>query len=101
MTEAFRNAMLTEGAALITHIALFDGASELTGGSYARKAVTWAAVRKYQTDNGMAVTGEWTDTEQAKYNALAVKPPESVDRQALLLELRGILDRAAAITKLL
>jgi hypothetical protein len=43
MTEAFRNAMLDAGAALITHIALFDGASELTGGSYARKAVTWAA----------------------------------------------------------
>ena len=45
MTEAFRNAMLTSGAALITHIGLFDGASEITGGSpaYARKAVTWAA----------------------------------------------------------
>lgn len=43
MTVGFRNAMLDAGAALITHIALFDGASELTGGSYARKAVTWAA----------------------------------------------------------
>ena len=43
MTEAFRNAMLTSGAALITHIGLFNGASELSGGSYARKAVTWAA----------------------------------------------------------
>ena len=43
MTETFRNYMLTQGAALITHIALFDGASEITGGTpaYARKAVTW------------------------------------------------------------
>lgn len=41
MTEAFRNLMLDSTVDTITHIALFDGASELTGGSYARKAVTW------------------------------------------------------------
>jgi hypothetical protein len=44
MSEAFRNAMLDAGAALITHIGLVDdGGDELTGGSYARLAVTWAA----------------------------------------------------------
>lgn len=44
MTVTFRNAMLTSGAALITHIGLINS-SEITGGSpaYARKAVTWAA----------------------------------------------------------
>lgn len=45
MTEAFRNSCLDHGTALITHIGLFDGAAEITGGSpaYARKAVTWTA----------------------------------------------------------
>lgn len=45
MTEAFRNLLLTYGGTQITHIGLFNGASEITGGSpaYARKAVTWAA----------------------------------------------------------
>lgn len=43
MTEAFRNAMLDAGAALITHIGLVNAsATELSGGSYARKAVSWA-----------------------------------------------------------
>ena len=41
MTESFRNLMLDSSVDTITHIALFDGASELSGGSYARKAVTW------------------------------------------------------------
>lgn len=45
MTEAFRNSCADHGTGLITHIGLFNGASEITGGSpaYARKAVTWAA----------------------------------------------------------
>jgi len=43
MTVGYRNAIANAGGALITHIALFDGAGEITGGSpaYARKAVTW------------------------------------------------------------
>lgn len=44
MTEGYRNAIATHGASLITHIGLVDGTgTELTGGSYARLAVTWAA----------------------------------------------------------
>lgn len=45
MTETFRNLLLTYGGTQISHIGLFDGASEITGGdpAYARKAVTWAA----------------------------------------------------------
>lgn len=63
--------------------------------------VTEAAVKAFQADNGLTVNGEWTDKEQAKYNALIVKPPETVDKSALLNELKGIIDRAGAITKLL
>lgn len=45
MNTAFLNALAAEGASLITHIALFDSGSEITGGSpaYARQAVTWTA----------------------------------------------------------
>jgi hypothetical protein len=43
MNAAYLNALRTHGASLITHIALVDaGGTELTGGSYARQAVTWA-----------------------------------------------------------
>jgi hypothetical protein len=43
MTEAFRNLLLTYGGTQITHIGLFDGEAEISGGdpAYARKAVTW------------------------------------------------------------
>lgn len=42
MTEGYRNALATHGASLITHIGLVNGSgTELSGGSYARKAVTW------------------------------------------------------------
>lgn len=43
MNAAFNTALAAYGAGLITHIALFNGATEITGGSpaYARKAVTW------------------------------------------------------------
>lgn len=45
MNTAYLNATADLGAALITHIALFDGGVEVSGGSpaYARKAVTWTA----------------------------------------------------------
>ena len=45
MTVGYRNSIATAGGALITHIGLMNGASEVTGGNpaYARKAVTWAA----------------------------------------------------------
>lgn len=44
MATSYLNAIATEGAALITHIGLVDETgTELTGGSYARKAVSWGA----------------------------------------------------------
>jgi hypothetical protein len=43
MNAAFKTALAAYGSGLITHIGLFNGATEITGGSpaYARKAVTW------------------------------------------------------------
>jgi hypothetical protein len=42
MTEGYRNAIAGHGGGLITHIGLVDNtATELTGGTYARIAVTW------------------------------------------------------------
>lgn len=44
MNTAYLNALATEGASLITHIALFNALGvELSGGGYARQAVTWTA----------------------------------------------------------
>lgn len=44
MSEGYRNAVATAGGNLITHIGLIDdGGDELSGGSYARQAVTWTS----------------------------------------------------------
>jgi hypothetical protein len=45
MNTTYLNTTATAGGGLISHIALFNGASEITGGSpaYARKAVTWTS----------------------------------------------------------
>lgn len=45
MLTAYLNAIADHGGTLITHIGLFNGATEITGGTpaYARKAVTWTA----------------------------------------------------------
>jgi hypothetical protein len=45
MNTAYLDFIANAGAAEITHIALFDGAAEITGGTpaYARQAVTWTA----------------------------------------------------------
>lgn len=44
VTTAFLNAAASGGVATVTHIGLVNGSGvELTGGTYARKAVTWAA----------------------------------------------------------
>lgn len=41
---AYLNAIANAGAALITHIGLLNASAvELSGGTYARKAVTWTA----------------------------------------------------------
>lgn len=43
MNAAFNTALAAYGSGLITHIGLFNGGAEITGGApaYARKAVTW------------------------------------------------------------
>lgn len=42
MDATYRNALRNYGAGLITHIGLVDGTgTEVSGGSYARKPVTW------------------------------------------------------------
>jgi hypothetical protein len=43
MNGAYLDLIANAGKAAITHIALFDGGAEISGGSpaYARKAVTW------------------------------------------------------------
>jgi hypothetical protein len=42
MNSTFHAALAAEGATLITHIGLVDsGGTELSGGGYARQAVTW------------------------------------------------------------
>lgn len=44
MTDAYLNATANAGGALITHIGLVNaGGTELSGGGYARQAVTWTA----------------------------------------------------------
>lgn len=49
MNQTYCNALGTHGASLITHIGLVDAVgTELSGGGYARLAVTWVAV-----DNGL------------------------------------------------
>ena len=43
MADSYRTLVANAGAAAITHIGLVDGAgTEISGGAYARKAVTWA-----------------------------------------------------------
>lgn len=41
MNTAYLNAIRDHGQSLITHIALFGDGTELSGGGYARLAVTW------------------------------------------------------------
>lgn len=44
MATSYLNAIADAGKALITHVGLVNGSgTELSGGSYARKAVTWTA----------------------------------------------------------
>lgn len=43
MNSSFHNALAAYGAGLITHIGLMDDTgTEITGGGYARKPITWA-----------------------------------------------------------
>lgn len=54
MDSNFHTALAAHGASLITHIGLVNGSGvEISGGSYARKAVTWsgsAGVRSPSAD---------------------------------------------------
>jgi hypothetical protein len=55
MNAAFANSLASHGASLITHIALFNGSTELTGGSYARQAVTWTGASNVKSPSGNLV----------------------------------------------
>lgn len=52
-TTTGRNKMLDSGKAVITHIGAFPdlGVTEVSGGSYARQAITWTAAASGVTDN--------------------------------------------------
>jgi hypothetical protein len=49
MATSYLNAIATQGASVITHVGLVNGSgTELSGGAYARKAVTWTAASNGQ-----------------------------------------------------
>jgi hypothetical protein len=53
MNSAFYTALAGHGAGLVTHIALFNsGGTEISGGSYARQAVTWTGSGATRSPNG-------------------------------------------------
>lgn len=57
MNNTYLNAIGTHGATLITHIGLTNGAgTEISGGSYARQAVTW----NVDADGDLTPTGDLT-----------------------------------------
>ena len=41
MKEIINTALAAYGVGLITHIALFNAGVEVSGGTYARKSITW------------------------------------------------------------
>ena len=52
MDSNFHNALAAYGAGLITHIGLVNGSGvEISGGSYARKAVTWTGAANVKSPN--------------------------------------------------
>lgn len=56
MNSAFHNALATHGASLITHIGLVDASgTELSGGGYARQAVTWTGASNVKSPNANLV----------------------------------------------
>ncbi len=56
MNSAFHNALAAHGAGLITHIGLVDaGGTELSGGGYARQAVTWTGAAAVKSPNANLV----------------------------------------------
>ena len=57
MNAAFNTALAAYGSGLITHIGLFNGATEISGGSpaYARKAVTWTGAAGVRSPNANLV----------------------------------------------
>lgn len=74
MNSAFHNALATHGASLITHIGLVDaGGTELSGGGYARQAVTWTGAAAVKSPNAdLVFTTEAGDVvaEWRGYSAL-------------------------------
>lgn len=52
MNNDYLNEIADHGATLVTHVALADTGDELSGGDYARQAVTWSAA----TDGNISAT---------------------------------------------
>lgn len=90
MSTAFLNATADAGGNLITHIALFDDeGAELTGGSYARQAVTWTSATnglirpdadlEFSVPSG-ATVAEWRGFNQSStgidYGGASLTPQE-------------------------
>jgi hypothetical protein len=56
MNSTFHNALSTHGASLITHIGLVNGSGvEISGGSYARQAVTWTGASNVKSPSSNRV----------------------------------------------
>jgi hypothetical protein len=56
MDATFHNALAAHGATLITHIGLVNGSNiEISGGSYARQAVTWSGASNVKSPSGNLV----------------------------------------------
>ena len=55
MNSAFNNSLATSGASLITHIALFNAGVEVSGGTYARQAITWAGAANVKSPSANLV----------------------------------------------
>lgn len=56
MNGAFHNSLAAHGASLVTHIGLVDdNGDELTGGSYARQAITWSGAANVKSPSANLV----------------------------------------------
>lgn len=56
MNSAYLDSVATHGAGLVTHVALANNGAEISGGGYARQAITWGA----PTDGNITSTNQPT-----------------------------------------
>ena len=73
MNAAFDNALATNGASIIGFIGLLNAGTEISGGSYARQAVTWsggANVKSPSANLVFNIPAAATVTEWRGYSAI-------------------------------